>query len=210
MASVLATLQGLMMSLMSSSSSIFAFVTRWSNSRRVTLVTWSSTFGTQWIFFLVSLTLPAMFRRPTMSTTLPLASLLTLSTKQLPQCSSVTCSPGSISTASSCSTQIWLHWMITRSPRSSFFGCFFSFTALGCDGPSSRSSTALSWPTAAYLGTTGSIFCLLIAQILSHSMRFVAFDMPCVMTNSSRPSTVMPRRSTPCTVGNRGSFQPST
>mmetsp|Transcript_18105 Transcript_18105/g.52747 ORF Transcript_18105/g.52747 Transcript_18105/m.52747 type:complete len:221 (+) Transcript_18105:1006-1668(+) len=203
-------LQGLMMSLMLSSSSIFGFVTRWSNSRRTTGVTWSSSLGTQWIFFFVSFTLPSRLRCPVMSATAPSLPRLTLSTMTLPQWSSVTCSPASIACASSCSTQTSLHWMIRRSPRSSFLGCFLSSLPTGSCGPSSLRSTASLLATATYRGTTGSIFCLLMAQILSHSMRLVAFDMPCVSTNSLRPSTVMPRRSTPWTVGNLASFQPST
>lgn len=46
---------------------------------------------------------------------------------------------------------------------------------------------------------------LLKAQILSHSIVTTDFDDPCAIMNDFRPSTVMPRRRTPRTVGKRGS-----
>ena len=48
---------------------------------------------------------------------------------------------------------------------------------------------------------------LFIAQSLVHSMR-LTFCSPCEIINSLSASTCMPRRTTPCTVGKRGSFQP--
>mmetsp|Transcript_124681 Transcript_124681/g.364156 ORF Transcript_124681/g.364156 Transcript_124681/m.364156 type:complete len:276 (-) Transcript_124681:929-1756(-) len=194
-----------------SSSSILAFVTRWSYSRRTTCVIWSSSFGTQWIFFFVSFTLPPGFKRPAISSTLPsFGSRTTLTTKTLPQCRRVTSSPSSMAAASSCSSHTSWDCKTRRRPSSSFLGCLLSSFPTGSVGPSSLSSTAPAFATAMERGTIGSIFCLFMAQILSHSMRFVAFDIPWVSTKSRKPSTVMPRRMTPCTVGNLGSFQPST
>ena len=46
---------------------------------------------------------------------------------------------------------------------------------------------------------------LLKAQILSHSMVTTDREPPCAMMNCLSPSTVIPRRSTPRTVGKRGS-----
>lgn len=49
---------------------------------------------------------------------------------------------------------------------------------------------------------------LLKAHILSHSIMVTAREEPWATMNSLRPSTVIPRRSTPRTVGNRGSSLP--
>jgi len=46
---------------------------------------------------------------------------------------------------------------------------------------------------------------LLTAQILSHSIMLTDLDEPWATMNCFSPSTVIPRLSTPRTVGNRGS-----
>eukprot|EP01139_Manchomonas_bermudensis_P025733 Amastigsp_a846478_57.p4 type:complete len:124 gc:universal Amastigsp_a846478_57:915-544(-) len=51
---------------------------------------------------------------------------------------------------------------------------------------------------------------LLMFQILPQSWRLPFWDAPWSAMNSHSASTVRPRRMMPCTVGNRGSFQPST
>lgn len=64
--------------------------------------------------------------------------------------------------------------------------------------------------TAVCLATTGSMTFLLMVQILSHSWKVMFLEAPWDNTNSFRASRVSPLRSIPWTVGNLGSFQPST
>mmetsp|Transcript_60053 Transcript_60053/g.118077 ORF Transcript_60053/g.118077 Transcript_60053/m.118077 type:complete len:215 (+) Transcript_60053:620-1264(+) len=198
-----------MKSIGSSSASKVGFKNRYPSSRRVTSTSPSMS-GSQLSLYFVVLGLPSRFRRPErLATSSPFFSMP--STTALPQCISVTSSPWVSTWASSCLKYTVLATSISFVPMSGFLGCKFSAFAVGLAGaPDKVSLTMRCFSRAQYLGMIGSIFCLLMAQILSHDMEFVFLDAPCVMTNSFNASTVSPRRRTPRRVGIRGSSHPVT
>mmetsp|Transcript_23091 Transcript_23091/g.52905 ORF Transcript_23091/g.52905 Transcript_23091/m.52905 type:complete len:216 (+) Transcript_23091:561-1208(+) len=194
----------------SSPSSNVGFVKRKPSSRRVTSISESMT-GSQFSLYLVDLTLPSRFRWPVSDVVLPSADFSTLSMTALPQCMSVTSSPSRRTSQSSRRRYSFEAVNISFCPKVGSLGWTFSIFFVGCCGPSDNvrvTRDAFSIPQKR--GITGSIFCLLMAQILSHDMELVFLEAPWVITNSLRASTVKPRRRTPRTVGMRGSSQPLT
>mmetsp|Transcript_55294 Transcript_55294/g.168111 ORF Transcript_55294/g.168111 Transcript_55294/m.168111 type:complete len:213 (+) Transcript_55294:222-860(+) len=194
----------------SSPSAKVALVKRYPSSRSVTSIKPSMT-GSQFSLYFVSLGLPSKCKRPCTAVTVPSSEVSMRSTTALPQCISVTSSPALSTWQSSRRKYTALERNISLVPTSGFLGCKFSALAVGVAGaPAKLIRTAPAASIAQYRGMTGSIFCLLIAQILSHDIELVFLEAPCVITNSFKASTVSPRRRTPRTVGILGSSQPVT
>mmetsp|Transcript_490 Transcript_490/g.829 ORF Transcript_490/g.829 Transcript_490/m.829 type:complete len:205 (+) Transcript_490:676-1290(+) len=194
----------------SSASSNFFLVIRKSYSISRT-GTRSSIWGSHVSFLSVFLKSPAKFKCPTRRLTQPLSSLSILSMNALPQSINVTSSPSFETAASSLSRSMVDVYVISFLPRSAFFLCRGMLLVSGMAGPSVKwNSTRPAELIAQYLGAIGSMTRLLIVHNLSHSIRFKFLDAPCDRMNSCSPFTVNPRLMIPWTVGNRGSFQPST
>mmetsp|Transcript_20495 Transcript_20495/g.66557 ORF Transcript_20495/g.66557 Transcript_20495/m.66557 type:complete len:244 (-) Transcript_20495:1425-2156(-) len=197
---------GLMKSFISSSSSSFFLERRWSNQTSVS-GTRCGVSGSHVSFHLVLLTLPSRWRSPWSSPPSPFG----LRIKALPQSISVTSSP-SLTTAASAASRSSADWRVVAFvPAGGYFLCFGMVTTSGSAGPLVSVSFVIpSVNTATWRGHTGSISFLFMAQSLSHSIKLVLRLAPCERMKSRRTLTLRPRRLMPCTVGKRGSSQPST
>mmetsp|Transcript_10978 Transcript_10978/g.27748 ORF Transcript_10978/g.27748 Transcript_10978/m.27748 type:complete len:256 (+) Transcript_10978:347-1114(+) len=176
--------------------------------------------GSQVSLSLVDFTLPSGFKRPESSVTtvfplalaLPASAAAMPSTTQLPQSMSVISSPCATRFASASSRKTVRVMVVAFLPTAGFFLCLGRTTTSGSCGPllSCRRARPPARDTATCLGQTGSTSFLFIVQSLSHSWKVVLRDAPWRRMNSRRAGTVSPRRSRPCTVGNRASSQPET
>lgn len=125
-----------------------------------------------------------------------------------PQLINVAFSPARRLSTSAKSIKIWSLTQTSFDPTSGFFGCnaavvHVSFTPRTC-------TLAVFRSKAVYRGAMGSIIFLFNDQILSHSIWTTEREDPWAIMNCFSPSTVIPWRRTPRTVGNRGSSHPST
>mmetsp|Transcript_23036 Transcript_23036/g.40898 ORF Transcript_23036/g.40898 Transcript_23036/m.40898 type:complete len:248 (-) Transcript_23036:1408-2151(-) len=194
----------------SSSSSGFGLVMRYPKSWSCKSTT-SGISASQVSFSFVFLKSPVGFSSPSSAVIVPSADLTIFRMKQFPQSMRVTSSPSATACASTCSSHNLDDLVVALSPAPGYFLCLGTIITSGSSGPFvSVMGTRASVEMAVCRGQTGSIIRLLMDQILSHSCRVTFFEAPCETMNSCSAWIVMPRRTTPWTVGKRGSFQPST
>mmetsp|Transcript_12407 Transcript_12407/g.38292 ORF Transcript_12407/g.38292 Transcript_12407/m.38292 type:complete len:215 (+) Transcript_12407:407-1051(+) len=141
---------------------------------------------------------------------LPDASFSIVRTKALPRSMKVTSCPSLMTRASSASMSMFGLTTVALTPAPSNFLCLGTVLTSNCGAPAMVTFTQVSPSTAVWRGQTGSMMRLLMCHSFSHSIRLTFLLAPCSRMNSRSPCTVRPRRTMPCTVGKRGSYQPST
>mmetsp|Transcript_10802 Transcript_10802/g.25260 ORF Transcript_10802/g.25260 Transcript_10802/m.25260 type:complete len:358 (-) Transcript_10802:621-1694(-) len=203
----------------SSFSSSLGLVMRWSNSF-TTAVTRSPVWATQLSFCLIFFTEASGCRTPSRPVTLPGffgSSVKTLVTSTTPHMRRITRSPTLHSCASSASTRTWSLTRIARGVEVGSEGtdgtvreAASSPTIEGTSPPESLKGVAFPAATPMNRGAEGSNSSLLRLQNLSHSIHTMLREAPCITMNLRSACMVTPRRTHPCTVGNRGSNHPST
>mmetsp|Transcript_1242 Transcript_1242/g.4872 ORF Transcript_1242/g.4872 Transcript_1242/m.4872 type:complete len:254 (-) Transcript_1242:473-1234(-) len=167
--------------------------------------------GIQQTLSFVAFTSPASLRVARTSSMAPEGPVTTSSMTMLPQRISVTSSPLTKEAASSPSTNTRLALYMALVPASAFLGWRGTLKASGSSGaPAMTTGTLPSSLIPKKRWAMGSTTFLFMAQNLSHSISTSFLEAPCAMMKSCRACTCTPRRSTPWTVGKRGSFQPST